>query len=94
VEVRNTGDRDGDDVVLLFVRDLVASLAQPVRQLRGFERLRLAVGEARTVRFSLGAEELGFWTNDPVGEFVVEPGDFVVTLTDATTSLHLPLRLT
>jgi beta-glucosidase len=54
----------------------------------------LATGASRTVTFSLGADELGFWTNDPAGEFVVEPGDFVVTLTDATTSLHLPLRLT
>jgi beta-glucosidase len=93
VTVRNAGERAGDDVVLLFVRDLVASLAQPVRRLRGFQRLTLPAGEGRTVRFSLGAEELGFWTNDPAGEFVVEPGDFTLTVTDGTTSVDLPLRL-
>jgi beta-glucosidase len=93
VDVRNVGEREGDDVLLLFVRDLVASIAQPVQRLRGFERLTVAAGQSRTVRFSLGLDDLGFWTNEPAGELVVEPGDFLLTVTDGTTSLNLPLRL-
>lgn len=94
VEVRNVGERPGDDVVLLQVRDHIASLAPAVERLRGFERVSLEPGAAAVVRFELGAEDLGFWTNDPAGEFVVEPGDFSLTLTDGTTALGLPLHLT
>jgi beta-glucosidase len=92
VPVRNVGDRFGDDVVQLYVHDLVASLAQPVRRLRGFQRVGLRPGQEHTVTFSLSAEDLGFWTNDP--RFVVEPGDFTITVSDGTSSQHLPLRLT
>ncbi|AYN31487.1 glycosyl hydrolase [Streptomyces albus] len=74
VSVRNTGKRAGDEVVQLYVHDLAASLAQPVRRLRGFRRVTLEAGERTTVRFALGAEDLGFWTNSPEGEFLVEPG--------------------
>jgi beta-glucosidase len=93
VEVRNVGDRTGDDVVLVQVRDHVASIAPAVERLRGFERVTLAPGAATTVRFELGAEDLGFWTNDPVGRFVVEPGDFTITVTDGTAAHPLPLRV-
>ncbi|MCG5217037.1 glycoside hydrolase family 3 N-terminal domain-containing protein [Streptosporangium soli] len=74
VAVRNTGSRAGDEVVQLYVHDLVASIVQPVRRLRGFHRITLARGESTVVRFTLAAADLGFWTNDPTGEFVVEPG--------------------
>lgn len=74
VTVTNTGTRKGDEVVQLYVHDLAAGLAQPVRRLRGFQRVTLDPGKNRTVRFRLGAEDLGFWTNDPAGELRVEPG--------------------
>ncbi|MER7172440.1 beta-glucosidase BglX [Streptomyces mesophilus] len=70
----NTGGRPGDEVVQLYVHDRAASIVQPVRRLRGFERVRLAPGESTEVRFHLTAEDLGFWTGDPTGVFVVEPG--------------------
>jgi beta-glucosidase len=92
--VRNTGDRAGDDVVLVLVRDLVASLAPAVQRLRGFRRVTLEPGTATTLRFELGADDLGFWTNDPAGRFVVEPGGFTITVTDGTSTTALPLRLT
>lgn len=76
VKVENTGRRAGDEVVQLYVHDRVASLAQPVRRLRGFERVTLEAGESRTVSFDLGADDLGFHTNDPKGELLVEPGEF------------------
>ncbi|WP_246103113.1 glycoside hydrolase family 3 N-terminal domain-containing protein [Streptomyces piniterrae] len=74
VSVRNTGDREGDEVVQLYVHDRAASVVQPVRRLRGFRRVALAAGRSRTVRFRIGAEDLGFWTNDPDGTYRIEPG--------------------
>ena len=72
VDVSNTGGRRGDEVVQLYIHDPVASLTQPIRRLRGFERVRLARGETRTVTFTLDKSDFGFWNND--GEFVIEPG--------------------
>ncbi|MGW0904723.1 glycoside hydrolase family 3 N-terminal domain-containing protein [Streptomyces sp. NPDC002853] len=74
VGVRNTGDRTGDEVVQLYVHDIAASIAQPVRKLRGFRRVTLKAGRSTTVRFRLRAEDLGFWTNARDGEFRVEEG--------------------
>jgi beta-glucosidase len=93
-QVRNVGERTGDDVVLLQVRDHVASIAPAVERLRGFQRVPLEPGASTTLRFELGAEDLGFWTNDPAGTFVVEPGDFTATVTDGTSAHALALRLT
>ncbi|HEX5621717.1 MAG TPA: beta-glucosidase BglX [Solirubrobacteraceae bacterium] len=72
VDVRNTGSRDGDEVVQLYIHDPVASLSQPIRRLRGFERVTLKKGEKRTVTFTLDASDFGFYDNR--GKFVVEPG--------------------
>jgi beta-glucosidase len=92
VPVRNAGDRFGDDVVQLYVHDLVASLAPPVRRLRGFRRVGLEPGEEQVVTFSLSDEDLGFWTNDR--RFVVEPGDFTLTVSDGVQEQFLTLRVT
>ena len=92
VTVRNVGERDGDDVVLVYVFDPVASLAQPVQRLRGFRRVAVAAGEAASVSFELGAEELGFWDDEDL--FVVEPGELVLTITDGTDDERLELSVT
>ena len=76
VEVRNVGDRRGDEVVQLYVRDVAASVARPVAELRGFERVTLEPGVSRVVKFTLGPAELGF--HDRQMKFVVEPGEFLV----------------
>ena len=73
VDVKNTGSRTGDEVVQLYIHDPVASISQPVRRLRGFQRVTLAPGETKTVTFTLGADDFGFYDNR--GKFVVEPGD-------------------
>lgn len=86
VTVSNTGDRAGDEVVQLYVRDLAASIAQPVRKLRGFRRVTLGAGRSTVVRFRLGAADLGFWTNDPHGEFLVEEGRFDVYVGNSSTA--------
>jgi beta-glucosidase len=77
VVVHNAGDRAGEEVVLLFVRDVVASVSRPVRQLEGFTRIALAPGESKRVEFPIGREQLQFWT--PEG-WVVEPGEFRVMI--------------
>ena len=72
VEVDNTAGPAGDEVVQLYIHDPVASISQPVRRLRGFERVTLGAGEKRTVTFTLDSSDFGFYDNR--GKFVVEPG--------------------
>lgn len=76
VEVENTGKRAGDEVVQLYIRDLVASMTRPVKELKGFQRVSLQPGEKRRVEFMLGHEQLGFWNREM--RYVVEPGEFRV----------------
>ena len=90
--VRNVGDRDGDDVVLVYLADPVASIAQPVQRLRGFTRTPVAAGATADVAFELGWDELGFW--DDENHFVMEPGELLITITDGVDSERLTLSLT
>ena len=76
VSVTNTGTRKGDEVVQLYIHDPVASISQPVRRLRGFERVTLTPGETRRVTFTLDKSDFGFYDNR--GKFVVEPGQIDV----------------
>ena len=76
VTVTNTGSRKGDEVVQLYLHDPVASISQPIRRLRGFERVTLDPGQARTVSFTLDKSDFGFYDNR--GKLVVEPGQIDV----------------
>ena len=76
VTVKNTGDVTGDEVVQLYIHDPVASISQPVRRLRGFERVTLDPAETETVTFTLDKSDFGFYDNR--GKFVVEPGQIDV----------------
>ena len=76
VDVTNTGDRDGKEVVQLYIHDKFASIARPVKELKGFELVPLKKGETKTVNFTLSKKELGFYNSR--GEYVVEPGEFGV----------------
>jgi beta-glucosidase len=76
VDVQNTGTHAGDEVVQLYLHDPVASIVQPVRRLRGFQRVTLDPGQTRTLQFTLGADDVGFYDN--TGKFVVEPGTIQV----------------
>jgi beta-glucosidase len=75
-DVRNTGTRDGTETVQLYIRLRGTSVARPVRELKGFERVHLAPGESRRVEFKLGLEELSFWNIDM--KHVVEPSSLYV----------------
>jgi beta-glucosidase len=70
--VTNTGSRAGTDVAQLYLHDPVASISQPVRRLRGFQRVALDPGQSRTVSFTIDRSDFGFYDNR--GHFVVEPG--------------------
>jgi beta-glucosidase len=84
VDVTNTGARAGDDVVQLYIHDPVASISQPVRRLRGFQRVTLAPGQTLPVSFTLDASDWGFYDNR--GKFVVEPGQIEVYAGDSSTA--------
>ena len=76
VEVTNTGKMTGDEIVQMYIKDVVSSVTRPVRELRGFRRIRLNPGEKRVVSFEIGMEELAFHNIDM--KYVVEPGFFEV----------------
>ncbi|PUU70770.1 beta-glucosidase BglX [Flavobacterium sp. WLB] len=76
VEVTNTGNFDGKEVVQLYINDPVASIVRPVKELKGFELIELKKGETKTIHFTLTDKELGFYDNN--GKFLVEPGLFNV----------------
>jgi beta-glucosidase len=75
-DITNTGKREAEEVAQLYVRDLVASVAQPVRQLKGFRRVRLKPGEKRTVSFALSESDLSFYNESM--QLLTEAGEFQV----------------
>ena len=74
VTVTNTGKVEGTEVVQFYIRDMVGSIARPVQELKGFERISLKPGESRTVTFTINADLLKFYNKDL--EYVCEPGQF------------------
>ncbi len=80
--ITNTGSVAGDDVVQLYVHESDTSILQPVRKLEGFQRVSLAAGQTRTVTFTLGSQNLGFYNEQ--GQFAVEPGPFDVWVGDSS----------
>ena len=93
VDVTNTGDYDGEEIVQVYVSDLVASMTRPVKELKGFKKVFIPKGETVRVEVEIYAKDLGFWTNSM--EYRVEPGDFLImigpdseNLQTKTASLH------
>ena len=92
VEVENVGGRAGDEVVQLYIRDVVASVTRPLKELKGFERITLKAGERRRVEFTLASEHLGFYNREM--RFVVEPGEFRVFVgTNSAEGLEASFRV-
>lgn len=86
-DVKNTGKKDGNEVVQLYLDDEVSSMTRPVRELKGFEKVSLAAGEKKTVTFKLTQEHLSFLNKnlDPV----VEPGMFMVMVGSSSRDIRL-----
>jgi len=76
VDVTNTGNFDGTEVVQLYTRDLVGSVTRPVRELKGFDKIQLKKGEKKTVVFEISSDDLKFYNNDMNN--TAEPGGFMV----------------
>ena len=85
--VKNTGTRAGDEVVQLYIRDVLASVARPVMQLAGFQRVSLAPGEEKTVSFELSSAQLRMLNKDM--QWVVEPGVFRVMVGASSKDIRL-----
>ena len=93
-DVTNTGKRAGDAVVQLYIHQRAGSASRPVRQLKGFERTTLQPGAKRTLHFTLGKDELQFWSPTEK-KWVVEPEQFDVWVgQDSAATLHGEFQLT
>jgi beta-glucosidase len=87
VDVKNTGAREGDEVVQLYTRDVVSSVTTYEKNLRGFERIHLKPGETKTMSFTLTPADLSLW--DRSMHFVVEPGKFKVMIGSGSEDIRL-----
>lgn len=93
VDVTNTGNYDGKEVVQLYIRDVVGSVTRPIKELKGFKKAFIKKGETQTVSFDISVEDLKFYNYDL--DFVAEPGDFEVFVgTNSDVSLKTSFKLT
>ena len=76
VDVANTGNFDGKEVVQLYIRDLVGSITRPIKELKGFQKIAIKKGEKQTITFEITVEDLKFYNSDL--DFVAEPGQFEI----------------
>lgn len=76
VDVTNTGNYDGEEIVQLYVADKVASMVRPIKELKGFQKVFIPKGQTKRVEFKLSVKDLGFWNN--LMQYVVEPGAFEI----------------
>ena len=78
VTVKNTGNRDADEIVQLYICDKVASISRPIKELKGFERIHLLAGESKEVSFKITPEMLKFYNAEL--KHIIEPGDFEIMI--------------
>ena len=90
VDVTNTGEIDGEEIVQMYIRDKVSSATRPVKELKGYQRVALKAGETKTVSFDIDAESLAFY--DINMAYCVEPGEF--TIMTGSSSNDEDLKLT
>lgn len=90
--VSNTGKVDGMEVTQFYICDPIASLARPVRELKGFQKITLKVGESKKVTFNISSKDLGFWKLD--NTYKAEPGEFRVWISpDSRSGQYKSFRL-
>jgi beta-glucosidase len=86
VNVKNTGNREGAEIVQLYIRDLKSSLPRPVKELKGFDKIRLNAGEEKAVTFTIDKEALSYFDADK-HEWIAEPGDFEAIIGASSTDI-------
>jgi beta-glucosidase len=93
VTVTNTGNRFGEEVVQLYIKDMVGSAVRPIMELKGFEKIALKAGESQKVSFTIDADDLAFYTRDM--SFKAEPGDFALMIGPSSVDYEsVPFTLT
>jgi len=92
VEIKNSGDRTGKEVVQLYLKDKVSSVTTPVKMLKGFQKLELKPGESKKVEFIVDFEELSLWNREMIK--VVEPGEFEIQIGSSSEDIRLKDKFT
>lgn len=93
VDVTNTGNREGSDVVQLYISDAKCSVERPAKELKAFTKVSLKAGETKTVTLNTDRRALSFW-NEEKGEWTAEPGDFLAQVGDASDRLTCKVKFT
>lgn len=93
VDVKNTGNREGAEVVQLYVQDTKSSLPRPIKELKGFEKVFLKPGETKTVTITIGKDALSFFDADK-HEWIAEPGEFVAFVGNASDNITSKVKFT
>jgi len=83
----NTGRREGEEIVQLYIRDRISSVTRPVKELKGFKKVNLEPGETKTVEFQLSTDDLKYYNRDM--EYVVEPGEFEIMIGASSEDIKL-----
>lgn len=82
IDVTNSGDYDGKEIVQLYIRDLVGTVTRPIKELKGFQKIEIKKGETKTVKFTITVEDLKFYNYDL--DFVAEPGEFEIAIASSS----------
>ena len=88
VDVVNSGDRAGTEIVQLYIADLECRIDRPPKELKGFARVPLNPQERQTVRFSIESKDLAFY-NDQLHDWAIEPGQFTILIGSSSRNIHL-----
>jgi beta-glucosidase len=87
VTITNTGKFDGEEIVQLYLRDLVGSIARPVKELKDFQKISLKAGESKTIKFIIDKEKLSFYNQEL--QWVAEPGEFELMIGASSKDIRL-----
>ncbi len=93
ISVKNSGSREGKEVVQLYIADLKSSLPRPVKELKGFKKVSLKPGESQTVSFTIDSEALSYF-DDKKHEWVAEPGDFEAHIGSSSSDIRSKVKFT
>jgi beta-glucosidase len=92
ITLANTGANAGEEVVQLYIRDRVASITRPVKELKGFEKVYLLPGEQKTVSFSINKQLLQFY-NESMDDWITEPGEFDIMIGSSSEDIRLRQKI-
>ena len=87
VTIKNTGKYGGEEIVQVYLHDLVGSIVRPVKELKDFKKIHLDVGESKTIKFFIDKEKLSFYNQKL--EWVAEPGEFDIMIGSSSSDIRL-----